>query len=121
MVIGNTGTAKPRRWLVIKGACEQIAQSTYKQYSLGGIRMHTTRRKFLKATAAAVAASTLPAPAVLAQSAVELKMASFVPPTHSIWAKVLLPWAKKVEEASGGKLKIVGYPSMQLGGKAPEL
>jgi TRAP-type transport system periplasmic protein len=83
--------------------------------------MHTTRRKFLKGTAAAVAASTLPAPAVLAQAPIELKMASFVPPTHSIWAGVLLPWAKKVEEASGGKLKIAPYPSMQLGGKAPEL
>lgn len=83
--------------------------------------MHTTRRTFLKGTAAAAAAVGLPAPAVLAQSVIELKMASFVPPTHSIWAKVLTPWAKKVEEMSGGKLKVALYPSMQLGGKAPEL
>lgn len=83
--------------------------------------MTTTRRTFLKGTAAAVAASSLPAPAVLAQTPIELKLASFVPPTHSIWAKVLMPWAKKVEETSKGRLKIAGYPSMQLGGKAPEL
>lgn len=83
--------------------------------------MRTTRRTFLKGTAAAVAASSLPAPAVLAQTPIELKMASFVPPTHSIWAKVLMPWVKKVEDMSKGRLKIAGYPSMQLGGKAPEL
>src|SRR5690606_10061394 len=74
--------------------------------SKGGIRMTTTRRTFLKGTAAAVAASSLPAPAVLAQAPIELKLSSFVPPTHSIWAKVLMPWVKKVEEASGGKLKV---------------
>lgn len=83
--------------------------------------MRTTRRTFLKGTAAAVAASSLPAPAVLAQTPIELKMASFVPPTHSIWANVLMPWVKKVEDMSKGRLKIAGYPSMQLGGKAPEL
>jgi len=83
--------------------------------------MHTTRRTFLKGTAAAAAAVTLPAPAVLGQAPIELKMASFVPPMHSIWAGVLLPWVKKVEEMSKGRLKITGYPSMQLGGKPPEL
>jgi TRAP-type C4-dicarboxylate transport system substrate-binding protein len=83
--------------------------------------MNTTRRTFLKGTVAAAAASTLPAPAVLAQAPIELKLASFVPPTHSIWDKVLMPWVKRVEEMSKGQLKIAGYPSMQLGGKAPEL
>ncbi len=83
--------------------------------------MHTTRRTFLKGTAAAAAASTFPAPAVLAQSTVELKLASFVPPTHSIWAGVLMPWAERIQKMSGGNMKIAGYPSMQLGGKPPEL
>jgi len=82
--------------------------------------MHN-RRIFLKGAAATVAASSLAAPAVLAQAPIELKLASFVPPTHSIWDKVLMPWVKKVEETSKGRLKIAGYPSMQLGGKAPEL
>jgi TRAP-type C4-dicarboxylate transport system substrate-binding protein len=75
----------------------------------------------LKGTAAAVAASSLPAPAVLAQAPIELKLASFVPPMHSIWAGVLMPWSKRIEEMSKGRLKIAGYPSMQLGGKPPEL
>jgi TRAP-type C4-dicarboxylate transport system substrate-binding protein len=35
--------------------------------------------------------------------------------------KFLEPWAKKVEEASGGKLKIEIFPSMSMGGKPNEL
>ncbi len=35
--------------------------------------------------------------------------------------KFLLPWAKKLEEASKGKLKIEIFPSMSMGGKPPEL
>jgi TRAP-type C4-dicarboxylate transport system substrate-binding protein len=84
--------------------------------------MTTTRRTFLKSGIAATAAASLPAPTVLAQSAtVELKLSSFVPPMHSIWAGVLTPWVKEVASKSGGRLKISMYPSMQLGGKPPEL
>lgn len=84
--------------------------------------MHTTRRRFLKGTtAAATAAVAMPWISREAFGQEELKLASFVPPTHSIWAGVLMPWAKEVEKRSGGKLKIAGYPSMQLGGKPPEL
>ncbi len=39
-------------------------------------------------------------------------------PAHT---QMLEPWAKKVEENSGGKVKIEIYPSMSLGGKPPEL
>jgi len=35
--------------------------------------------------------------------------------------KMLEPWAKAVEENSGGKVKIEIYPAMSLGGKPPEL
>jgi TRAP-type C4-dicarboxylate transport system substrate-binding protein len=35
--------------------------------------------------------------------------------------KLLEPWAKKIEEASGGKLKIEIFPSMSMGGKPNEL
>lgn len=35
--------------------------------------------------------------------------------------KLLEPWAKKIEEASGGKLKIEIFPSMSMGGKPDEL
>ena len=69
--------------------------------------MTTTRRTFLKSSIAATAAAGFPAPAVLAQSAtVELKLSSFVPPMHSIWAGVLTPWVKEVASKSDGRLKI---------------
>jgi TRAP-type C4-dicarboxylate transport system substrate-binding protein len=56
-----------------------------------------------------------------AQAQVELKMHSFVPPTHSIWVDPLTPWTKEVEKRSGGKMVVRMFPSMQLGGKPPEL
>jgi TRAP-type transport system periplasmic protein len=84
--------------------------------------MTTTRRTFLKTSIAATAAAGLPAPAVLAQAAaVELKMHSFVPPTHVIWTAVLTPWAADVAKRSNNQLTIKLYPAMQLGGKPPEL
>lgn len=39
-------------------------------------------------------------------------------PAHT---RMLEPWARAVEENSGGKVKIEIYPSMSLGGKPPEL
>jgi TRAP-type C4-dicarboxylate transport system substrate-binding protein len=84
--------------------------------------MTTTRRTFLKTSIAATAAAGLPAPALLAQAAaVELKMHSFVPPTHVIWTDVLTPWAADVAKRSNNQLTIKLYPAMQLGGKPPEL
>ena len=39
-------------------------------------------------------------------------------PTHT---KLLLPWAKSLEEKSGGKIKVEIFPSMSMGGKPSEL
>ncbi|HET9917569.1 MAG TPA: TRAP transporter substrate-binding protein [Candidatus Binatia bacterium] len=83
--------------------------------------MNTTRRTFLKCSAAAAATAGLPAHSVFAQAAVELKLHSFVPPTHSIWVDPLTPWSKDVAQRSGGKMTVRMFPSMQLGGKPPEL
>ncbi len=54
-------------------------------------------------------------------AAEELKLATFVPNTHIIMAKVLTPWAERVAKESGGQLTVRMFPSMQLGGKPPEL
>ena len=83
--------------------------------------MRANRRTFLKTGLATAVAAGFPMPSVKAQGTVELKMHSFVPPKHTIWANVLTPWAKEVEQKSGGKLTIRMFPSMQLGGKPPEL
>jgi TRAP-type C4-dicarboxylate transport system substrate-binding protein len=83
--------------------------------------MPTTRRTFLQGTAAAAAAAGLPSVPALAQGAEEIKLHSFVPPNHVIWTDVITPWAADVAKRSNNRLVVRLFPSMQLGGKAPEL
>ena len=83
--------------------------------------MSTSRRTFLKSTLATAAAAGLPWQHAQAQAALELKLASFVPPSHSIWVNPITPWSKTVADRSGGKMTVRLFPSMQLGGKPPEL
>ena len=80
--------------------------------------MQPTRRTFLAGTSAFAAAGSFSFPA-FAQD--ELKLATFVPPSHPIPHHVFTAWFPEVEKQSGGKLKIKLFPSMQLGGKPPEL
>jgi TRAP-type C4-dicarboxylate transport system substrate-binding protein len=81
--------------------------------------MRSTRRTFVTGSLAAGAASALPwKPALAAE---ELKLHSFVPPTHVIWAEVLTPWAQEVAKRSNNQLTVKLYPAMQLGGRPPEL
>ena len=81
--------------------------------------MTTTRRTFLTTALATTAAAGLPwRPAFAAE---ELKLHSFVPPTHIIWAKVLTPWSAEVAQRSNNELTVKLYPSMQLGGTPPQL
>jgi TRAP-type transport system periplasmic protein len=65
--------------------------------------------------AAVLAGAALP---VLAQ---ELRLSTFVPAVHVIYREILMPWAEEVSKATGGQVKVTLYPSMQLGGKPPEL
>jgi TRAP-type transport system periplasmic protein len=51
---------------------------------------------------------------------VTLRMHTHVPPVSGSF-KSLKWWTENVEKASGGKLKIELYGSMQLGGKAPDV
>ena len=50
-----------------------------------------------------------------------LKLHHFLPPVSNGHAKMLAPWAKMIEDDSGGKIKIDIFPSMQLGGTPPQL
>nr|WP_309502130.1 TRAP transporter substrate-binding protein [uncultured Roseovarius sp.] len=52
---------------------------------------------------------------------VTLTMHQFLPPQANVPKLILEPWAERVMEASGGRIKIDHFPSMQLGGKPPEL
>lgn len=59
-------------------------------------------------------------PAAYAQD-VTLKLHQFLPAQANVPKLVLDVWADNVEAASEGKIKVDRYPSMQLGGKPPEL
>jgi TRAP-type C4-dicarboxylate transport system substrate-binding protein len=54
-------------------------------------------------------------------AAQELRLSTFVPPVHVIYREILTPWAEEVAKATNGAVKVTLYPSMQLGGKPPEL
>ncbi len=76
------------------------------------------RRSLMKAAAASLALPAIPA---LAQSATTLRVHTFVPATSNVWSRVIVPWMKKMETESGGRLKFEGYTSMQMGGTPPQL
>lgn len=67
--------------------------------------------------AALGAATTFPADA----GAQTLRMHTFIPPVANPSKTFLIPWAKKIGEASGGKLKVQPFWTMQLGGKPTQL
>jgi TRAP-type transport system periplasmic protein len=71
-----------------------------------------------KIACVALALGALSAGTVAAQ---ELRLSTFVPPVHIIYREIITPWAAEVEKATGGEVKVTLYPSMQLGGKPPEL
>lgn len=45
---------------------------------------------------------------------IELRLAHFWPSTHPAEVKLVQPWAKAIEEATGGQVKIVSYPNQTL-------
>ena len=49
-----------------------------------------------------------------AQESVELRLASFFPVTHPAETDLIQPWAKEIEEVTGGKIKITSYPGESL-------
>jgi TRAP-type C4-dicarboxylate transport system substrate-binding protein len=77
------------------------------------------RRRFSAASSAAALVLTLPGTSRAQQE--EIKLATFVPPTHYGLAQIMVPWGKEIAEKSGGRLNLRVFPSMQLGGKPPEL
>ncbi len=76
-----------------------------------------TRKRFAAAGLAAAAVAFAGA----AQAQTTLRMHTFIPPVANPAKTFLIPWAKKIESASGGKIKVQPFWAMQLGGKAPQL
>jgi TRAP-type C4-dicarboxylate transport system substrate-binding protein len=77
--------------------------------------MTTDRRSLIAGSLAATAASVVPWGGAMAQQ--ELKLASFVPPTHVIWTDVITPWTREVAKLSNNQLTVRMFPAMQLGGR----
>lgn len=50
-----------------------------------------------------------------------LKLHHLLGPKAPAHTKMLEPWAKQIEEKTGGRVKIDIYPAMSLGGKPPQL
>ena len=73
--------------------------------------------KTLKTLAALALIAT--APAFAQDKPVELRFAHWVPATHPLARLGYEVWAKSVEQASGGSIKVTVYPAQQLG-KAPD-
>jgi TRAP-type transport system periplasmic protein len=76
---------------------------------------------FARIPLALMLAALLLSGATLTARAQELRLSTFVPPVHVIYREILVPWANEVAKATNGEVKVTLYPSMQLGGKAPEL
>ncbi|MCG6876813.1 MAG: TRAP transporter substrate-binding protein [Betaproteobacteria bacterium] len=74
----------------------------------------------MSTVAVAVVAATAVASPVKAQE-ITLKLHTFLPPVSNPVKTFLIPWSERVAKASNGRLKVQGYWSMQLGGKAPQV
>jgi TRAP-type C4-dicarboxylate transport system substrate-binding protein len=70
--------------------------------------------KRLVSVVVALAVAGLAAGPAAAQP-IELKFSSWVGPAHGHHTGVMVPWAKMIEEKSGGRLKITIYPGATLG------
>ena len=67
-----------------------------------------------------VSMSLLSTPAE-AQDSFDFKLHHFLSAKALAHTRMLEPWAKAVEDGSGGRVKIELYPAMSLGGRPPEL
>ena len=83
--------------------------------------MTINRRTVLIGAGAALGAPAIVTSVRAQAPVVTLKLHHFLPPVSNGHAKMLVPWAKKVEDDSQGKIKIDIFPSMQLGGTPPQL
>lgn len=83
--------------------------------------MSLNRRALLMSTGALLAAPFVLRPHRAGAAEVTLRLHHFLPAVSNAHRKLLDPWAKKVAEASGNRLRIDIFPAMQLGGTPPQL
>ncbi len=81
--------------------------------------VNLSRRGFSAMMLGAVAAPVVLRHAHAAE--VTLRLHHMLPPVSTAHRTMFEPWAKKVQEASQGRIQVEIYPAMQLGGAPPEL
>ncbi len=79
------------------------------------------KRSLLITMAGALVAAVSLAVSPARSETVTLRLHTLIPPPANPYKTFLKPWADKVAKASKGRLKVQLYPSMQLGGKPPQL
>jgi len=85
------------------------------------IARRTLLRTFLASTAAVVAAPAVMRFARADAPQVALKLHHFMSSVSSAHDKFIVPWARKVQADSNGRIRIDVFPSMQLGGTPAHL
>jgi TRAP-type C4-dicarboxylate transport system substrate-binding protein len=83
--------------------------------------MRIARRTFLASTAAVIAAPAVMRVARADAPQVALKLHHFMSSVSSAHDKFIVPWARKVQAESNGRIRIDIFPSMQLGGAPAHL
>jgi TRAP-type transport system periplasmic protein len=83
--------------------------------------MRIARRTFLASTAALIAAPAVMRVAWADAPQVALKLHHFMSSVSSAHDKFIVPWARKVQAESNGRIRIDIFPSMQLGGAPARL
>ncbi|MDO9706710.1 TRAP transporter substrate-binding protein [Paracraurococcus lichenis] len=77
------------------------------------------QRRTALALGAALALPAITRPARAQE--VTLRLHHFLPAVSNVHRFFLQPWAQKVQQESGGRLRIQIFPAMQLGGAPPQL
>ena len=81
----------------------------------------TLSRRSMLALGTGMLASPLVVRDLKAQAQITLRLHHFLPPASNGQQRFLAPWAQRIEQASGGRLRIQIFPAMQLGGAPPQL
>ena len=69
-------------------------------------------------------AAALAAPALVRSAAAQeltLRLHHFLPAVSNVHRHFLMPWSQKIQQESGGRLRVQIFPAMQLGGAPPQL
>src|SRR4029077_5900422 len=106
-----------RRYAIVPGVLVGARNGRNGQ---GKMRTFMRFRTPFAAPIAAMILAAIPGTGSLAQT-VTLKLHHYVPAQSNQQKFWFEPWAKKLEQESGGRLKVEIYPSMQLGGRQPQL